>query len=112
MNSTCIEHSYEASRGRVSDFRQDLACAARSDVRILITGNDGVGKRSVAKAVHRWSRRRRAPFLAIDCAATPEAVLELEAVGQHRAQREAPAAHAAVSSGRTAARSSWPTSGQ
>jgi DNA-binding NtrC family response regulator len=82
MNATCIEHPYEAPTGRVSDFRQDLACAAQSDVRILITGNDGVGKRSVAKAVHRWSRRRRAPFLTIDCAATSDALLESKLFGR------------------------------
>jgi transcriptional regulator with PAS, ATPase and Fis domain len=66
------------------EFRQDLACAERSDVRILITGGGGVDKRAVAKAIHRRSRRAHAPFLTINCAGRSDALLESKLFGRAR----------------------------
>jgi DNA-binding NtrC family response regulator len=75
MNMACIEPSWTASGG-VSELGRELACAARSDMPVLITGADVQDNRAVAEVIHRRSRRAGAPFLAIDCANTSESMLE------------------------------------
>ncbi len=60
---------------RVIDQIQD------SSVDVLITGENGTGKELVAKAIHYSSRRARHPFVAINCAALPEHLIESELFG-------------------------------
>ncbi|MCE5230289.1 sigma-54 dependent transcriptional regulator [bacterium] len=63
---------------------RESALAAPSEVRILITGESGVGKEVVADLVHRLSKRAAGPLVKVNCAAIPENLLESELFGHER----------------------------
>jgi DNA-binding NtrC family response regulator len=67
-----------AQMAQVLDFVQRVA---PTDATVLIQGESGTGKEVIAKAIHHASARARGPFVAINCGALPEALLESEIFG-------------------------------
>jgi len=73
--------------GRSKLWRDVLAHAARvahTETTVLLTGESGTGKEVVARFIHHASRRSHGPFVAINCAALPDQLLESELFGHER----------------------------
>jgi DNA-binding NtrC family response regulator len=68
----------------IAELREQIALAAPSKARVLITGENGTGKELVARAVHDGSRRASGPFIKVNCAAIPAELIESELFGHER----------------------------
>jgi two-component system nitrogen regulation response regulator GlnG len=68
----------------MQEMSKMIGRVAPQDVNVLVVGESGVGKELVARALYHHSRRANRPFLAINCAAIPETLLESELFGHEK----------------------------
>jgi DNA-binding NtrC family response regulator len=66
---------------QIAQVKETAQRIAPTDITVLITGASGTGKELFARAIHHHSNRRTGPFVAIDCSAIPETLLESELFG-------------------------------
>ncbi len=78
------EQSLVGEGARIKEIFQFLARVAPTESTVLIEGESGTGKELVARALHRNSHRGNKPFVAINCAAIPESLLESDLFGHER----------------------------
>ena len=65
-------------------LEHEVATAARSDAKVLLTGESGVGKEIAGQLIHALSSRARGPMITINCAGVPDSLLESELFGHMR----------------------------
>jgi nitrogen regulation protein NR(I) len=78
-----VDHVIGRSPAMQTIFKEVGRIAAQ-DVTVLILGESGTGKELIARAIYDYSRRSEQPFLAINCAAIPETLLESELFGHEK----------------------------
>jgi DNA-binding NtrC family response regulator len=72
------------SHRKMQEVFKLIGQVAEKDITVLITGQSGTGKELVARAIYHHSHRKNRPFLAVNCAAIPEALFESELFGYER----------------------------
>src|SRR6201993_4347533 len=84
MNEIMLDRSLVGESARMKEIFQFLGRVAPTDATVLIGGESGTGKELAARANHRNSQRSNKPFMAINCAAIPETLLESELFGYEK----------------------------
>jgi transcriptional regulator with GAF, ATPase, and Fis domain len=79
-----LNHNMVGESSAMRQVYQVIAKVAQAESTILVTGESGTGKELVARAIHQNSPRSNKPFVAINCAAIPETLLESELFGTEK----------------------------
>ncbi len=79
-----LQHNMVGESNPMKEVYRFLSRVAPTDATVLVGGESGTGKELVARAIHRNSPRANRPFVAINCAAIPEGLLESELFGYER----------------------------
>jgi DNA-binding NtrC family response regulator len=74
----------EGSSGRMAHVAEQIKQVADSPLTVLIEGETGTGKELAARAIHHLSARREQPFVAVDCGAIPDTLIESELFGYEK----------------------------
>jgi two-component system response regulator HydG len=82
--TTAEEDAIVGASGEMLAAFASVARAAPSDATVLVLGESGTGKEMIARVLHARSRRAKGPFIAINCAAIPENLLESELFGHEK----------------------------
>ncbi len=78
------DEDFVATDGRTREVREMALRVARSDATVMILGESGTGKEVLSRFIHQNSERRNGPFVAINCAAIPENMLEAMLFGYEK----------------------------
>jgi two-component system nitrogen regulation response regulator GlnG len=84
INSEEHKEGIVGTSGPMQQVFKVIGQVATSDVTVMITGESGTGKELVARSIHRHSHRGNKPFVAVNCSAIPENLIESELFGHER----------------------------
>ncbi len=84
IRASGVEHAIVSVSSPMSRLIEMVDRVARSEATVLVTGESGTGKEAVARRIHVRSPRAQGPFVAVNCAAVPDELLESELFGHAR----------------------------